>query len=52
MLLLFAMIRFVSKSFKVPFVEVVTARSSNESALPRTTESMPKKLGRLDAGPG
>ena len=33
MLLLFAMIRSVVKSFKVPDVEVVAVRMSNESAL-------------------
>ena len=48
--LLFTMIRSVVKSFKVPVVEVVAARLSNESAL--STDSTPKKLGRLDAGPG
>ena len=33
LLLLFAMIRSVVKSFKVPDVEVAAARMSNESAL-------------------
>ena len=42
----------VVKSFKVPIVEVVVARLSNESALPHTTDSTPKNIGRLDAGPG
>ena len=37
LLLLFAMIRSVVKSFKVPDVEVAAARMSNESALTRTT---------------
>ena len=45
LLLLFAMIRFVVKSFKVPDVDVVEARMSNESALTRTTDSTPKNLG-------
>ena len=40
-LLLFAMIRSVLKSFKVPDVEVVTARMSNESALSCMTDSTP-----------
>ena len=53
LLLLFAMIRSVVKSFKVPDVEVAAARMSNESALTRMTDSTPKKtLVRLDAGPG
>ena len=39
MLLLFAMIRSVVKSFKVPDVEVAAARMSNESALTRMTYS-------------
>ena len=43
MLLLFAMIRSVVKSFKVPDVEVAAARMSNESALTRMTDSTPKK---------
>ena len=42
LLLLFAMIRSVVKSFKVPDVEVAAARMSNESALTRMTESTPK----------
>ena len=42
-LLLFAMIRSVVKSFKVPDVEVAAARMSNESALTRMTDSTPKK---------
>ena len=40
-LLLFAMIRSVVKSFKVPDVEVAAARMSNESALTRMTDSTP-----------
>ena len=52
MLLLFSMIRSVVKSFKVPDVEVVEARMSNESALTRMTDSKPKTLVKLDAGPG
>ena len=43
LLLLFAMIRSVVKSFKVPDVEVAAARVSNESALTRMTYSTPKK---------
>ena len=39
------------KSFRVPVIEVVVARLSNESALPRTTDLTPKNFGRLDAGP-
>ena len=46
MLLLFAMIRSVGKSFKVPDVEIVAARMSNESALTRMTDSTPKNLGQ------
>ena len=46
LLLLFAMIRSVVKSFKVPDVEVVAARMSNESALTRMTDSTLKKLGQ------
>ena len=42
-LLLFAMIRSVVKSFKVPDVEVAAAQMSNESALTRMTDSTPKK---------
>ena len=52
LLLLFAMIRSVVKSFKVPDVEVVAARMSNESALTRITDSTTKTLVRLDAGHG
>ena len=43
LLLLFAMIRSVVKSFKVPDVEVAAARMSSESALTRMTDSTPKK---------
>ena len=43
LLLLYAIIRSVVKSFKVPVVEVVAARLGNESALPRTTDSTSKK---------
>ena len=46
------MIRSVFKSFKVPDVEVVAARMSNESELTRMTDSIQKTLVRLDAGPG
>ena len=42
---LFAMIRSVVKSFKVPGVEVVASRMSNEAALTRMIDSTPKKLG-------
>ena len=42
-LLLFAMIRSVVKSFKVPGVEVVASRMSNEAALTRMIDSTPKK---------
>ena len=53
MLLLFAMIRSVVKSFKVPGVEVVASRMSKEAALTRMIDSTPKKnLVILDAGPG
>ena len=52
LVLLFAMIRSVVKSFKVPDVDVVAALMSNESALTRMTDSTPKTLVRLDAGPG
>ena len=45
--LLFAMIRSVVKSFKVPDVDVVAARMSNESALTRMTDSTQKTLVRL-----
>ena len=46
LLLLFAMIRSVVKSFKVPDVDVVAAWMSH------ITDSTPKTLVRLDAGPG
>ena len=42
-LLLFVMIRSVVKSFKVPDIEVVAARMSNESALTRMIDSTTKK---------
>ena len=45
LLLLFAMIRSVVKSFKVPGVEVVASRMSNEAALTRMIDSTQKKLG-------
>ena len=45
LLLLFAMIRSVVKSFKVPGVEVVASRMSNEAALTRMIHSTQKKLG-------
>ena len=45
-LMLFAMISSVVKSYKVPDVEVVAARMSNESVLTRMTDSLPKKLGQ------
>ena len=45
-MLLFAMIRSVVKSFKVPDVYVVVARISNESAFTRMTASTPKNLGQ------
>ena len=41
LVLLFAMIRSVLKSFKVPDVEVVAARVSNESVLTCMTGSTP-----------
>ena len=44
--LLFAMIRSVVKSFKVPDVEVIAARVSNELALTCVTDSTPKNLGQ------
>ena len=51
--LLFAMIRSVVKSFKVPGVEVVASRMSNEATLTRMIDSTPKNnLVILDAGPG
>ena len=43
LLLLFAMIRSVVKSFKVPGVEVVASRMSNEAVLTRMIDSTPKK---------
>ena len=43
LLLLFAMIRSVVKSFKVPGVEVVASWMSNEAALTRMIDSTPKK---------
>ena len=46
MVLLFAMIRSVVKSFKVPDVEVIAARVSNELALTCVTDSTPKNLGQ------
>ena len=52
LLLLFAMIRSVVKSFKVPDVEVAAARMSNESALTHDLLDTKKNLVRLDAGPG
>ena len=52
LLLLFAMIRSVVKSFKVPGVEVVASRMSNEAALTRMIDSTQKNLVILDAGPG
>ena len=52
LLLLFAMIMSVVKSFQVPDVDVVAALMSNESALTRMTDPTPKTLVRLDAGPG
>ena len=52
LLLLFAMIRSVAKSFKVSDVEVAAARMSNESALTHDLLDTKKNLVRLDAGPG
>ena len=52
LLLLFAIIRSVVKSFKVPDVEVAAARMSNESALTHDLLDTKKTLVRLDAGPG
>ena len=46
------MIRSVVKSFKVPGVEVVASRMSNEAALTRMIDSTQKNLVILDAGPG
>ena len=47
------MIRSVVKSFKVPDVDVVAARMSNESALTRMADSTQKKTwSEMDAGPG
>ena len=43
MMLLFAMIRSVVRSFKVPDVEVVAARMCNEATLTHMTDSTPKK---------
>ena len=52
-LLLFAMIRSVVKSFKVPGVEVVASRMSNDAALTRMIDSTQQNnLVILDAGPG
>ena len=45
LMLLFAMIRSVVKSFKVPDVEVVAVRMCNEAALTHMTDSTQKKLG-------
>ena len=45
LLLLFAMIRSVVKSFKIPDVDVVEALIGNESALTHMTDSTPKKRG-------
>ena len=45
-LLWFAMIKSIVKSFKVPDVDVVAARMSNESALTCMTDSPPKNLGQ------
>ena len=45
LLLLFAKIRSVVKSFKVPGVVVVASRMSNEAALTRMIDSTQKKLG-------
>ena len=44
LLLLFAMIKSVVKSMKVPDVEVVAARMCNEAALTHMTDSTPKNL--------
>ena len=52
LLMLFAMMKSVVKSLKVPDVEVVAARMSNESALTHMTDSTQKPLVILDAGPG
>ena len=46
LLLLFAMIRSVVKSFKVPDVEVAAARMSNESALTHDLLDTKKNLGQ------
>ena len=46
LLLLFAMIRSVVKSFKVHDVEVAAARMSNESALTHDLLDTKKKLGQ------
>ena len=45
LLLLFAMIRSIVKSFKVPGVEVVAARMCNEAVLTHMTDSTQKNLG-------
>ena len=45
LLLLFAMIRTVVKSFKVPDVEVVAVRMCNEAELTRMTDSTPQNIG-------
>ena len=47
LLLFFAMIRSVVKPFKVPDVDVVAARMSNESALTHMTDSTPNFFFRL-----
>ena len=46
LLLLFAMIRSVVKSFKVPDVEVAAARMSNESALTHDLLDTKNNLGQ------
>ena len=46
LILLFAMIRSVVKSFKFPDVDVVAAWMSNESALTCMTDSTPKNLSQ------
>ena len=43
---MFAMIRSVVKSLKVPDVEVIAARVSNELVLTYVTDSTPKNLGQ------
>ena len=47
LLLLFAMIRSVVKSFKVPGVEVVASRMSNEAALTRMIDDTKKTWSYL-----